>query len=387
MPNILDYLDWRGDLDFARDGLNEVDNLILSVLSYLDWEGIVPPQPGRKPIPLVEAARRFLARMDRASPAWKNPFFKDLPDLLGKAAASARYRVLRLSGYVNRIDHEKAEQFSAVVFSYKGRYHFIAFRGTDDSLAGWKEDFHMSFMQEVPAQRQAVEYAQRAMGRLWGRFFLGGHSKGGNLAVYAASHLPPRMRSRILGVYSNDGPGFQPEVIRSEGYQDMLGRIHTLIPKSSVVGMLLEHSEDYKVVDSSETGIMQHNAFSWLVRGAKFVEHPGLTDTSLKFNEVVRAWLDKVPREQRAEFVNAVFSVIQSTGARSIHDLSKEMHAAASAVITTYHHMDPQTRSHLKKAVELFFAENQRVLKRSLSADIGALRERVKKKIIGTVRV
>lgn len=387
MQNILDYLDWRGDLDFARDGLNEVDNLILSMLSYLDWEGIVPPEPGRKPIHLPAAAERFLARMDSASPARKNPFIKDLPELLTKAAASARYRDLRLSGYVNRIDHEKAEQFSAVVFSYKGRYHFIAFRGTDDSLAGWKEDFHMSFMQEVPAQRQAVEYSKKVMSRLWGKYFLGGHSKGGNLAVYAASHLPGKMRSRILGIYNNDGPGFQPEVIRSEGYQDMQGRIHTLIPKSSVVGMLLEHSEDYKVVDSSETGIMQHNAFSWLVKGAKFADHAGLTDVSLKFNEVVRAWLIQVPLEQRAEFVDAVFSVIQSTGARTVHDLSKEMRAAASAVITTYQHMDPQTRSHLKKAVELFFAENQRVLKSSLSADIDSLRDRMKKKIIKTVSV
>ncbi len=307
--------------------------------------------------------------------------------MLTKAAASARYRDLKLSAYVNKIDHEKAEQFSAVVFSYKKKYHFIAFRGTDDSLAGWKEDFHMSFMQEVPAQRQAVEYAKKVMSRLWGKFFLGGHSKGGNLAVYAASHLPGRMRNRILGIYSNDGPGFQPQVIQSEGYQDVHGRIHTLIPKSSVVGMLLEHSEDYKVVDSSGTGIMQHNAFSWMVQGAKFVDHPGLTETSLNFNEVVRAWLVQVPLEQRAEFVDAVFSVIQSTGARTVHDLSKEMRAAASGVITTYQHMDPQTRSHLKKAVELFFTENQRVLKSSLSADIDSLRDRMKKKIIETVRV
>jgi len=373
MLNLFDYLEWRGDLSFARDSFNEVDNLIMSVLAYVKFEEIVPLETGVGTIPLLKAAERLRETMEEPSSFYSIPFFNQIPKLLFKAAESKRFRDIKLSGYVNQIDYEQSKQFSAVVFSINSKLHFIAFRGTDDSLAGWKEDFQMSFMEEVQAQNQAVIYLERILSNLAGDFYLGGHSKGGNLAVYAASHEPKNIQDRIIGIYNNEGPGFQTNIIQSEGYQSILGKISTLIPKSSVVGMLLEHGEEYRVVSSSETGIVQHNPFSWEVKGRNFVYEKGLTKDSLNINKVLRAWLNQLSMEERAQFVDALFDIIQATGAKTIGELSKEKLALANSMIKTYKNMDTLTQSHLKNSVEIFFKESQKVIKNSINEDINSL--------------
>ena len=368
MHNIFDYLTWRGDLSFDRDEFNEVDSLIFSVLAYIKFEKIFPGETNGKPRPLNQAAQWFKETMTESSPRERRPFFKYIQQLLYKAAHSQRFRTVQLSNYVNQVDYEKSEQFSAVVFSINDRQHCIAFRGTDNTLAGWKEDFYMSFLDEVPAQKQAVIYMNQVMSRLAGKFYLGGHSKGGNLAVYAAAHATHAERERILAIYNNDGPGFQTRVTQSQGYQSILGKTSTLIPKSSVVGMLLEHWEEYKVVGSSATGLMQHDAFSWQVAGKSFVSEQGLSHSSLAFNKALRAWLEQIPMQQRAEFVDAMFEIIQASGAMTLSDLTKEKWAAADAMIKTYKNMDSATQMNLKKTIELFFAESQRTLRNSISA-------------------
>ncbi len=191
MQNLFDYLEWRGDLSFTRDSFNEVDNLIFSVLAYLKFDGIVPEETGADPLPLSEAARQFKEKKYRP---YKDPFFKLTPALLSRAAQSERYRNVNLSGYVNQYDYENSKQFSAVVFSIYNGLHFIAFRGTDYSIIGWKEDFLMSFMDQAPSQNQAVIYMKGIIDNLPGNFYLGGHSKGGNLAVYAATQADEKTK-------------------------------------------------------------------------------------------------------------------------------------------------------------------------------------------------
>lgn len=148
MQNILDYLDWRGDIIFATDGFNEVDNLIMSVLSYLEFEGIVSQGVGQDSISLFEAARQYKENMNKLPSNNHNQLLRNVPKLLFKAAQTKRYGNIQLSGYENQIDYEESKQFSAVVFSIDIDQHFIAFRGTDDTIIGWQEDFQMSFMDE-----------------------------------------------------------------------------------------------------------------------------------------------------------------------------------------------------------------------------------------------
>jgi hypothetical protein len=376
MANIFDYLEWRGDLSFERDGFNEVDNLILSVLAYVEYEGLVDGEiDGHRTI-LSKVAEYYQTHKFGSPAFYDNPFFNQIPDLLQKTAAAARFHDIELSGYVNQIDDENSNQFSALVFSIADGLHYISFRGTDDTIAGWKEDFEMSFMDEIPSQKQAAEYINAVCTKLEGGFYLGGHSKGGNLAVYAATQARSELQARIEGIFNNDGPGFQAHVIQGKGYQSMLGKISTYVPKSSVVGMLLEHGEEYKVVRSSGLGIMQHNALNWEVKGPGFVYENELTRNSRDTDKALRAWLSNLSIEQRADFIDALFDIIQATGAHTLSELSKEKLNAIDTMVKTFKNMDPSSQAMLKGTIDTFFKERQKVFMKSIGDGFDSLLSR-----------
>jgi pimeloyl-ACP methyl ester carboxylesterase len=377
MANLFDYLAWRGDLSFAADGLNEVDALVMSVLAYIDFADIVPDAIGAGAVSLAKAADEYAQRRPGVQAETITAFARRIPEFLTQAAATRRYGEVQLSGYVSQTDTEQTKQFAVVVMSFGRDEHFLAFRGTDASIVGWKEDFQMSFM-EIPAQHQACEYLGAAAAALQGRLWLGGHSKGGNLAIYAAAHAPQDVQDRIAGVYSNDGPGFQPDVIESSGYQGIKQRRHVLIPRSSVVGLLLEHAVPHRVVASREIGLLQHNAFAWDVLGTEFVQAKGLNKHSLNLQSTLHAWLDRLSVEQRAEFVDTLFDVVEATGARTIGDLNKEKLTAALAAIKAFRTMDSTAQVQLARTVEILFVEGQRTLRDSIRADIGSLVGRIK---------
>jgi len=361
VPNVFDYLQWRGDLRFEQDGFNEVDNLIFATLSYFDYYGIVPDESSDASITLANAAR-LAKELDRLKPGL---LLNRYPALLEKTADTARFKEVAMSRYVSELDKEKANQFSALVFSMNGRSHYIAFRGTGDNLAGWKEDFLMGFKDVVLAQKQAVHYVNSVVPKLRGEVILGGHSKGGNLAVFAASHASDRVMKRITAVYNNDGPGFQTSVIQSEGYQKMLGRIRTYIPNSSVVGLLLEHGENYTVVACREKGLMSHNSVTWEVSGNTFVRAKEITKSSRQLNEALRAWMATLNLEQREQFVEALFNIIQASGAETLSDLSKERLTAIDAMIRKLKTMDKETKALLKDTIVAFYTIRQRVMRKS----------------------
>jgi hypothetical protein len=370
MPDLFDYLKWRGDLSFASDGFNEVDNLIFSGLSYLYFDGIVPREPGGREITLQEASAQYKTK--EYGETW-NPYMNRFPQLLERCAKTARYKDVTLSYYVNHIDKDKANQISAIVFSIHKKEHYIAFRGTDDTIAGWKEDFLMSFKDVVLAQKQAVYYLNKTAPRLKGKIYLGGHSKGGNLAVFSAANTAQRIMDRIVSIYNNDGPGFQNAIIQSDGYKKILGRINTYIPKSSVVGMLLEHGSDYKIVGSFEKGLMSHNILTWEVIGAQFVHEKELSKESLSFITALRAWLNKLTSDEREQFVEALFDIIQATGAQTVTDLTKERLVFVDAAIKKLKSMDRTTRTLLKNTIVAFFNERQKIFKTALSESISLL--------------
>jgi len=373
MHNIFDYLDWRGDISFALDPLNEVDNLIFSVLSYLDFSGVVPALGETGSISMREAYQRMKPMSTQVTAGMTKSFFEQVPLLLEKCAASTRFAEVLLSHAINRIEFNKVEQFSAIVFSINEQLHFIAFSGTDDTLVGWIEDLEMSFRDEVPAQKDAALYAQKVMAELNGDFYLGGHSKGGNLAVYAAAHMPPEAQERIIAVYNNDGPGFLTSVIEQEGYQRIIHKVTTFIPQSSVAGILLEHGEAFCIVKSNETGLMQHNAFSWEVLGKHFVYQQELSKSSLALNQTIRAWLNEISLEDRAKFVDALFSILDATGAKTVSELSEAKLTAARSMIATFNQLEPEAQANLKKVMESFFAEGQKILRTSLGEGVGNL--------------
>ena len=237
---IIEYLKEYGDCSFAEKPFNDVDSLALCQLSYLKFDGLVPDVRQYGPwITLLELSRH--PDFDKLfTDEW---YEKSNRALVSGMLSGRRFRELKMNCYINLVEKEWETQFSAITFMTGNGLVYIAFRGTDETIVGWKEDFNMSFAAEVPAQGAALDYVTRAAGVLDGPLVLGGHSKGGNLAAYAGIFAPRTVQERIQCVYNFDGPGFNEAVLATEQFQSIDMRIHTFVPQTSVVGILLWHAE------------------------------------------------------------------------------------------------------------------------------------------------
>ncbi len=316
MNDVFAYLNWRGDLSFAQDPPNSVDALIFSALSYIrffDQGGYVFAEP----ITLNVAAELFL---QEESVEHRVRVKKDL-ELLKCAGSSGRFGNCRLVKYRDLYIPEQETQFAALGFLLDDGSAFVAFRGTDETLIGWKEDFNMSFQQTVPAQRLALDYLREFAMEYSVPLRLGGHSKGGNLAVFAASRCGPLIQEHILEVYNNDGPGFTEYMMGDPGYLSMVPRIHTFVPQSSVIGMLLEHEEPYTVIKSHQVSLLQHEIYSWEVLGKNFIPMEEITADSRFLNLTIKHWVSGMTNAERSVLVDALFGVLASGDIKTAADI------------------------------------------------------------------
>ena len=316
MANVFDYLKWRGDLSFTQDPPNAVDALIFSALAYIPYGGRAEKAPS-VPITLLAAAEDFFSIEGHESLVRAK---MDL-ELLHAAAKTIRFGFCRVFLYRNQFIPEQETQFAAVTFLLDDGSAFLAFRGTDNSLVGWKEDFNMSFQQTVPAQRLAVQYTREVAAEYIAPIRLGGHSKGGNLAVFAAARSSPLVQKRILEVFNNDGPGFTEYLMGDPGYLAMVPRIKTYIPQSSVIGMLLEHEESYMVIRSKTVGLLQHDPYSWEVQGREFIPVKEITADSQFLDTTIKTWFAQMTNQDRNQLVDAMFALLGTGGVESAQDI------------------------------------------------------------------
>lgn len=350
--NILDYVK-NTTRTFEEMPLNPVDSLVLSQLSYARLEFAEP-----KPENLPDRLRRGVTVADFFRNEWFEKIFcdgisdSDNMNLMAYAVASRRYRNLKIRDIVGDFDKSSEKQFGAMIFRLDANTDFVAFRGTDGSMLGWKEDFNLSFMNEVPSQSEAVEYLERnyGPGNRKGRnrrFYVGGHSKGGNLAVYAALMCSPEVRSRILRAYSLDGPGFRDEV------QEELDRIQEksevaitkLVPRTSVVGMMMQNSSDYQVVQSDAIGIMQHFSYSWQVQDSDFIYLEEIDTGGKYMNRTVHDWLQSVPDEKRKVFINSLFDVLAEHQVDTLQDLKEMSLTDMAKMIASLRNLEEEDRT------------------------------------------
>ena len=366
MSDLFDYIAWRWDLSQAAVPFNAVDALIFARLSYVPFDGVVPPGfDGGKPLP--EAARQVLAKgvLDRQTERGQESI-----RLLTMLADAPRYQGLTLCGFESTLDREAQEQFAAVTIRLPlGAW--VCYRGTDGTLVGWKEDFNMSFSDVVPAQLHAVEYLTRAAA-LPGTLRLCGHSKGGNLAVFAAAFCGESIQSRIVAVRNFDGPGFQRGVAGQPDFQRIIGRTRTFLPRSSVVGMLLEHEEPYTVVESRGSGgITQHNVCLWEVTRDGFQELRQVSDGSQFIDRAMKDWVATMDAEQREKVVNGVYEALSATQADTVREVREKGKMAALKAIMS---LDEDTRRQTLSAMRGLYHS----LKRSLpESPLKALEDRL----------
>lgn len=361
MANLLDYLDWRGDLTLNQAPFNEVDNLVLAELSYLNFQGIVPGPRERDSVTIAQAAKAVFA--DGRKPKMGVIVPDEVPDMLEKLANCPRFSHMKLSGYVDHVDQEEGEQFAALVIETGDRHIYVSYRGTDDTLAGWREDLELACAPQVPAQSMALDYLLWAARRFPRRGLrLGGHSKGGNLAVYAGVFCNPLFQRRITEIWSNDGPGFNRDILNLPEHRRVADRIHTIVPKSSVVGMLLEHEETYTVVDSDHLGLWQHDGFSWQVMGDHFITLPQLGEQAAAGSLAIREWVHSMPAQRRSQFVKALFDVLTASGAETLTDLKEDSLKAVVPMLKAMKDMDKETREGIWDFLQLVLVFNTRMV-------------------------
>lgn len=355
MANLMDYLDWRGDLTFLQAPFNEVDNLILAELAFTDLRGIVPGVGEGEGVILRDAVARYFSN-GRDKTLESSVLVPELIlAMLEKMRASARFGSLLLNCCEEHLDEAKAEQFAAVTVELPKRAAYLSFRGTDDTLVGWKEDFDMALLDTVPSQLRAADYVKRTARRYKGwKLYLGGHSKGGNLAVYSAVNCGKAVQNRLLAVYNNDGPGFPETLVSREEHSRIADRIFTILPKSSVVGLLMEHEEDFIVVDSTQVGVMQHDGFSWCVRGSEFVRMDDLTGVETN-DKALKEWVNSLNQEQRKKFTSALFEVLSASGAATLAEMRSQGTKSAAAMLKAMVELDKETRAALNYAIGVLF--------------------------------
>ena len=315
MANIFDYLtDVQYD-SFYDIPLNELDVLALTELTYLSFDNLLDESDNR----LLDVA----TRVPRDINVLTN---KERLQLLDQLSTHKRFKNSKLSNFVNDIDEELQKQFAAMTYRLNLDTYLIVFRGTDDSIIGWKEDFHMTYMKEIPAQKHALEYLEDFFTQHpKQKVMVAGHSKGGNLAVYAASQIQPELQEKISAVYTYDAPGLQAELTETTGYQEVIPKIHRFVPQDSVIGMMLEVPDTPTVVKSTALGgIAQHSTFSWLTEGHHFVQLEAISSESLQIKDTLKEWVDSVPDEELELYFDLFFGTILESGISSINELSSK---------------------------------------------------------------
>ncbi|MBP5288274.1 MAG: DUF2974 domain-containing protein [Clostridia bacterium] len=348
MGNMIDYLTWRGDLPVSRVPLGEADLLILSRLSYLPMDGFV----GEEPVSLGEVMAELSPLLGDGE-SQRHPLIRGDLSLAPALRDSPRFADLFLAKYENIFDPARDIQFAAVTVVLP-RGIVVSFRGTDGTIVGWKEDFHLNFAETVAAQTAARDYLADAAARFPGPVTVVGHSKGGNLAVYAAAFAPAQVKRRIRAVRNHDGPGFPERVISSRAYETILPRVRTFLPQSSVVGLLMEHREETVVIRSVERALMQHDPYTWEIRRDDFERVGQLTPGSVFVDAAVKDWVNKTPPEELEKAVDAVFGILQASDAVRLRDLRTGKNSLA--MLHALRELDPGTREMVKDALRFLGA-------------------------------
>lgn len=360
MPNIMDYLKWRGDITFKQVPINEVDKIILARFSNMPFSEI-----GLQEKDTIGNIALKMANLEDKSFIWNGD--KEFINAIGK---TKRYKELIVTDYLEIKDLLAEKQFAAITIWLPNKVKYISYRGTDTSLVGWKEDFNMTFMKNIPAQKEALNYLNKIAQKYRDKLIVGGHSKGGNISIYASMYCENKFKRRILEIINADGPGFNEEVIKSKEYLEISERINTYIPQSSIIGRLLEHEDNYEIIFSTQKGILQHDMYSWQVEGVTLVRIPQLTDKSQFVNKVVRNWLQNTTLKQRENFVNIIYDVLVTTEVTDFTEFEIDTLKKVVKAVKSYRNIEKEDRKEIEEMIKLLFQSIFNTLKQKSTEEV-----------------
>ena len=344
MSNINDYLMWRGDIKLNKEyPFNEIDSMILARFSYLIFNKINLEE------------KETIESISNKMKKFKNEQFRYNGDkeLITRLGTSVRFKDMLVTDYVENKSIEVERQFSAITIHISDEEMYISFLGTDSSIVGWKEDFNISFMENIPSQVAGNEYTKHISEKYKNKKIrIGGHSKGGNIAVYSAVTSSEDVQNRIISVANYDGPGFDENKIKEIKNKDIMNKIITYLPQDSVIGRILEHGEKCEIVLSTEKGIYQHDIYSWQVERTEMIRGDKPTKASERINETIKNWLKNTTQEQRKIFFDSVFEIFYSTSANSFSEINWLKNIPK--IIETYNGLESEDKKNVTEMLKLF---------------------------------
>lgn len=351
MGTILDYLQEYGDYTLEEKPFSEVDSLVLCQFAYLKFDGLAPAIGENKPAVSLHELKRH-AEYDRLYADER--YREDNTALFLGMYYSKRFHDTKVLNYVNQIDLETETQFSAMTLRLPNGVCYVAYRGTDEMIVGWKEDLNLAFSEPVEGQRLSVDYLNQTAEQIKGSFYVGGHSKGGNFATYACMNCNSEVRSRIMAIYDHDGPGFRPEVKARGAYEEIAGRIHKTVPRSSLVGMLLYTDGAYRVVESKTIGLAQHNPYTWLIKDDSFQIVNEVYAGRKFIDESLNQWILSLTQDQMHTFVDTFYQVLLASETDNLIDFTANWFQSIQKIGAALKEIDPQTAKAIMQILKSF---------------------------------
>lgn len=352
MGTVLDYLKKYGNYSFREKTMTEVDSLILCQMSYLKFDGLVAD--------VRDKGKSVTLKSLTVHPDF-DKLFGDIRyekvnrELFQEMVSGKRFGSMRLNYYINLVEKQWETQFSAVTCFLDDGTVYVAYRGTDESIVGWKEDFNMAFLSPVPGQEYSVKYLNTVAGKLRRPFYVGGHSKGGNLAVYSVMKSRPSIQERVIRIYSMDGPGFRPEILSGGEYGRIADRVVKILPHSSLVGMLFESDMRFQVVESKTFGLAQHDPYTWLVEEDHLLRADGIRERCLRRDNTLNQWILSLDEKQLRTFVDTLYQVIAASRADSVIEFTAEWKRSMNGMLAAMKEVDEETMKILKEMVRALF--------------------------------
>lgn len=323
MTNIFDYIKWRGDVMFSSSSLNEIDSLIFCQLSYIPFDNIISADFSENGLTIEEIYDLYFDIADKKiNMGAIIPTEKIIP-LLEMLSHSERFKDIRLHSYVNEISEDEEKQFSAVCFDIPSEsLTYVAFRGTDDNIIGWKEDCNMALFTPIPAQKNGVKYLNEIAKNTKNKLILGGHSKGGNIAVYSSFLVEKEAKSKVIAVHNFDGPGFREDFLEiTKSSPTVIRKITNFLPESSLIGSIFDTVGRRIYVKSNAKGLYQHDAFTWYLERIHFITVPSLSKSSAQFHKSLKQWVADMSDVEKKEFVDAFFKLCTVNDSGTLTDI------------------------------------------------------------------
>lgn len=348
MGNVIDYISWRGDLEFSQDEFNEVDNLIMSSIAYVSFEKLI-----KRDVTRDMTISEYGEYIDDEEPAYDKCIAEGVGlKILKAAAGSKRFGNVVISKYCSLYNKDKDLQFAAAEFILNENESYIAFRGTDNTIAGWKEDCLMAVL-ETEAEKEAVSYLNYVASGNGRKLYIGGHSKGAHLAVYAASRCYDLVWERIVYAFSNDGPGFTTQFVESEYAKKVEPKIYRIIPEESVVGMLLQPLGEPNVIKSSSRSIKQHDLLNWNVMGHRFVRAGKLKSNAVKADRNIKRLTEGLEEEEKISLINDLFAVLEAAEVDTLSELQNNIIKTIPLMKKRMNTLSPETKDRITDILKL----------------------------------